>query len=321
MKNPFRPSPALVLFFLSPAIAEMLSSSSPPVEFFNPFSLFFLTTLYGSGAILLRETIIRWKKGWPSLICMAAAYGIIEEGLMVKSFFDPGWMDIGALGSYGRAFGINWVWAVQLTIFHAVVSMLVPIALTELLFPAMKSDSWVSIKWQKILAVGFVLNVIFSFFAITPYRPPVMLYMFTVLVVIGLIFLARQMPVPANNTKNLKPRKWGIWFTLAFFLTTAEFLIPWIFPNTNIPAGLTCLLMAGLACFGTWIIYRWTLGSMQFTDKARLALCSGVLFFLILLSPIVELDKHRTDNSSGMILVGLSFLILLIFLHRKYRTG
>ena len=28
--------PALVLFFLSPAIGELLSGSAPPVEFFNP---------------------------------------------------------------------------------------------------------------------------------------------------------------------------------------------------------------------------------------------------------------------------------------------
>jgi len=28
--------PALILFFLAPAIAELLSGSAPPAEFFNP---------------------------------------------------------------------------------------------------------------------------------------------------------------------------------------------------------------------------------------------------------------------------------------------
>jgi len=36
---------ALVLFFLSPMIAELLSGSAPPVEFFNPLGLLVLTAL------------------------------------------------------------------------------------------------------------------------------------------------------------------------------------------------------------------------------------------------------------------------------------
>ena len=99
--------PAVVLFFLAPAIAELLSGSVPPVEFFNPFGFVLLTTLYGSGAILARELTIRWHKGWFGLFALGAAYGIIEEGLMVKSFFDPNWVDIGILGSYGRWAGVN----------------------------------------------------------------------------------------------------------------------------------------------------------------------------------------------------------------------
>ncbi len=47
-------NPALVLFFLSPAIGELLSGSSPPAEFFSPF-LPVLAVLYGGGAILSRE--------------------------------------------------------------------------------------------------------------------------------------------------------------------------------------------------------------------------------------------------------------------------
>jgi len=45
------------------------------------------------------------------LFVLGAAYGVLEEGLMVKSFFDPNWMDLGVLGSYGLWMGVNWVWA------------------------------------------------------------------------------------------------------------------------------------------------------------------------------------------------------------------
>jgi len=76
-----RVSPALMLFFLSPIIAELLSGSAPPAEFFNPLSLLVLTALYGSGAILVRELALRWNKRWPTIFVLGAAYGIVEEGL------------------------------------------------------------------------------------------------------------------------------------------------------------------------------------------------------------------------------------------------
>ena len=136
-----RISPALVLFFLAPALGELLSGSSPPAEFFNPFALLLLSSLYGSGALVVRELKVRWDKGYASMFVLGAAYGIIEEGLMVKSFFDPEWMDLGILGIYGRWQDVNWVWAEWLTIYHAIFSIGIPITLVELAFTKSRNDS------------------------------------------------------------------------------------------------------------------------------------------------------------------------------------
>ena len=95
----------LALYFLSPLIGEMVSGSSPPSEFFTVFGLIVLPLLYGGGALIVRELSVIWGKGWMSVLLMGLAYGVIEEGLMVKSFFDPGWVDIGILGEYGRSLG------------------------------------------------------------------------------------------------------------------------------------------------------------------------------------------------------------------------
>ena len=62
-----RISPAWVLFFLAPAIGELLSGSAPPAEFFHPISFLVLSLLYGSGAVLARELKVRWKQGYVSL--------------------------------------------------------------------------------------------------------------------------------------------------------------------------------------------------------------------------------------------------------------
>jgi len=127
--------PIIILALISPIIAELLSGSAPPLEFFNPFGFMLLVGLYGSSVIIVRELCIKWKKGWGSILLLGAAYGIIEEGLAVKSFFDPNWMDLGVLGTYGRWIGVNWVWSFCLTIFHTiysiVVASLVPSAFQE----------------------------------------------------------------------------------------------------------------------------------------------------------------------------------------------
>lgn len=133
--------PALTLFLLSPVIGELLSGSSPPLEFFNPIAFLFMASLYGSGAIVVRELKLRWKKGFKALLLLGAAYGILEEGLLVKSFFDPKWMGLGILGSFGRWAEVNWVWAEMLTVYHAVFSITIPIVLVELAYAERKEES------------------------------------------------------------------------------------------------------------------------------------------------------------------------------------
>jgi len=64
-------SPALILFFLAPAIAELLSDSAPPSEFFNPIGFPLLASLYGSGALIVRELKVG---GLFSLLAMFALH-------------------------------------------------------------------------------------------------------------------------------------------------------------------------------------------------------------------------------------------------------
>jgi len=56
------------------------------MEFFDPSTLLLLAALYGCGALLVREAWIRWGRGPYAPSLLGAAYGIVEEGLLVKSF-------------------------------------------------------------------------------------------------------------------------------------------------------------------------------------------------------------------------------------------
>ena len=218
--------PPIVLIFLAPAIAELLSGSAPPVEFFNPFVFLLLTTLYGSGALLVRELKHRWHKGWASLFILGAAYGILEDGLMTKSYFDPAWVDIGILGSHGRWAGVNWVWGLDLTLFHAVVSIAIPILLVELMFPQRRGELWVG-KWGLTgLSALLAADVAFGYFFLNSYSPPLIPYILAVAAVVALVLLAWRLPHPIFSPKKVHVRH-PLWF-LAHGLYWSNSVLPGI---------------------------------------------------------------------------------------------
>ncbi len=316
-------SPAVVLFFLAPMVGELLSGSAPPAEFFNPFSLLILAALYGSGAILARELVQRWGKGWPTLLTLGAAYGILEEGLMVKSFFDPQWVDLGVLGSYGRWAGVNWVWSLELTIYHAVFSITIPVLLVTLMFPDKKSQPWIG-RWTfRLLALLLTADVVFATLALTPYRPPLVPYVLAALVAASLVVLARRLPGNQPTTalsSPRAPRPFWVW-ALGLGATLAFFLLSWGLPNTGVLPMVTMLLIAGLAAGGGWLAVGWIRGRAGWSDRHALALATGGLSFFILLAPLQELDRARPDNTAGMAFVGLTAVGLLMWIGRRLRRS
>ena len=315
-------SPALALFLLSPAVGELLSGSAPPLEFFNPFGFVMLVSLYGSGAVIVRELKVRWNKGIGSALLLGAAYGVLEEGLMVCSFFNAGWPDLGQLAVYGRWLNINWVWAVMLTIYHAVYSITIPIVLVELVYPQHYHERWVSNRMFKavfvllvsVVAIGFVL------FALTfSYLPPFPQYLLTVLAMILFGYAAYKLPAGWGSCgKKPLSRLFLMWIigvvgTFAFFF--GFWLIPALIPLW--PIGL--LFGPALVLLYTKLLkrYEWK----ESSEKHRFALMSGALVFFIVFAPLQELDTARTDNPVGMSFVGLAFLIGLVLLGRRIWTA
>ncbi len=315
-----RISPALVLFFLAPAVAELLSGSAPPAEFFHPFALVLLAALYGSGAVLSRELVRRWGKGWLSLLTLGAAYAILEEGLMVKSFFDPQWVDLGALGTYGRWGGVNWVWAGALTVYHAVFSIVIPIVVVELAFPAQRHEAWVGRKTRRALWVLLAADVIFGFLFMTPYRPPLAPFVFFAGVMLGLGVLARRLDDPTTPAPSRPlPRPVVLWL-LGLAATLGHFAVAWVVPGTAVPPWAALVFMGVVVVAAGAVLLRLIRRAGPLGDAHRLALVAGGLTFFIVLAPLQDLDATRPDNTSGMALVGLAALILLIGLARRVRA-
>lgn len=252
-------APSLVLFFLAPAIAELLLGSSPPSEFFNPFILLLLSSLYGSGALIVRELKVRWNKGYVSIFILGAAYGIIEEGLMVKSFFDPEWIDLGILGTYGRWQSINWVWAEWLTIYHSIFSIAIPITLVELAYAKKRNERWVGNKKFVALIILFGAVTALGYFGLTPYKPSPIQYLLSIATVVILLISAWKSSSKTGKMGKLHPLKPSTLALVGFLTALALFLLFMTGPYVISQPPILMLIGAGfvLLVFRFLKRYKW----------------------------------------------------------------
>ena len=308
--------PLLTLFLLAPAIGELLSGSSPPSQYFTPIPFVILALLYGAGAILVHELKVRWRKDYRAILLLGAAYGIIEEGLLVKSFFDPNWMDLGILGTFGRFAGINFVWAEMLTIYHMAFSITIPIMLVGLAYPELKDERWTTNRSLSIFAVMLVGITVFGYFFMTPYVPPAPQYLIAVASVALLCYVAYRLPQKRIILKKVSKAKYaylaGLAFGTMFFIV--DFTGPFLLMQPLI------VMFAGAALvYLMWLFIRRYDWESPRSAMGRWAMASGVLTFLIVITPLQEMDPSRPDNPAFMSFVGLASAILLLLLLAKVR--
>lgn len=304
----------VLLMFMSAAIAELVSGSSPPLEFFNPFMGFLLFLFYGCGVVLVRETAVRWGKGYASILLLGAAFGILEEGLAVKSWLDPNWMDLGTLGWYGRFWGINWVWAVWLTVYHAVCSITIPIIITDMVFPQFKGvritddEGWRSYKG--IFLVGSLVYM-FSFLFITPYRPPVPQYLLVAGLMVLAILLAYKVPNPLLRLSVGRPT----WSPRRFFVLGAFFLFFTFFSAGSALSPIPAV-MVYMFCGMDLVILVLLVGHIgtEANNRHLVAFMAGCESLFIFLGFIFEFFNH---GFLGMSIVSVAAMVFFVWLYKR----
>ncbi len=313
-----KPAPGVFLFFIAPVVAELVTGSTAPNNFFNPLTLLVLCFLYGGGALIARELTLYWGKGWPTLLMLGLAFGIIHEGILTKSLFDPRWPDLGALATYGRLLNVNWVWSVQTLIFHALFGIAIPILIVNLLFPKRTAERWAGPRALLLLIVMFVLIVVLGTLFLYPYRPALLPYALAFVAAAALILLARFMPrvirVPASASVP-QPLRFGL---IGFLGTLTLFLIAWILPTTLAPFWVAIGLMLVLVLAVTFVLLRLSGNTLTWTGRHGLALVSGALAFFILLSPILEITMPQR-HLSGLTFINLVIAAILYLLTRRIR--
>jgi hypothetical protein len=311
-----RVPPALALFFIAPIFGELFSGSSPLNEYINLVTFITLSQLYGCGAIIVRELVIRWKKGWLSIFILGAAYGIYEEGVLVQSFFDPGWVDLGKLAVYGRAIGVNWVWTEHLIIFHMLISIAASIAFVEALYPEQRVARWVNSRSWWILNWVGVLSLVIPWKIMVKYDAGIW-WLLSWLAVIGLGFLARFAPAhPLKPRDKRVPKPW-LFFLAGFLGFLFQFFFIYFAADSKtvpFPFLVVMLIILIYVCWMLWWILKWSGNGSAWDDRHRMALIDGALSFFLVLAPLTTNGQYPVMYFSNPI-----FLFLLWLAYRSVK--
>jgi hypothetical protein len=317
--------PLLFLLLLTPGIPEYLSASSHLTLVLSPFFLLELLiffpllaaniALYGSGVILVREAMIRWKKGWASVFLLGVAYGILEEGLDLWTLFYSNAQPVGNLGYYGHWLGVNWVWAMGLLIFHSVYSIGLPIFLFGLAFPELKSKSLVTARGVKVTVATLVIDS-FVLFALvskiySPYNPGGGLLLFGGLAIVVLVISARKLPSDFLKTRDGQP-KWGPrkFAIVGALLFPATLLLGGIAAGAGIPPVIPFVFDLLLAILILTTAYR-SMGTTNNQDQ-KVGLGIGLLL------PIAVFGLVASVGLANPVVL-LADLLFIMFSRRLWR--
>jgi len=258
-----RVAPAFALFFLSPLIAEYLLGDFTVAGL---AALILLGPMYGGGAILIREIVRRTGRGWPTMVTLALAYGVLEEGLFTQSLFNPNYA-----GHHLLADGLL-PWAVFVLALHTVWSISVPIALVEGLVPDRRTTPWLKTPGLIVTTVLFLLGAVvttFGSYADGHYWATWPHLLAVALIAATLVVVAFGLPTIQPST----PRTVNPWLVLAtsvaagvVFMASRHVLPAWLFP-------IVMLLDFAVV---TMLLLRWS-RLAGWGDRHRLALASGAV--------------------------------------------
>jgi hypothetical protein len=155
--------PAAGLFLLAPVCAEYLwgydDSTGHPGTLIGNLIIF--SPLYGAPALLIREAARRLGLGWPGILLLAAAFGLVEAGIVDQSMWStdyrdiPYWQDM-SVPTYIAPIGLSVYLAVSFVGGHVILSIASPIALVETLTPSRRRAPWLGPVTLTVVALLYL---------------------------------------------------------------------------------------------------------------------------------------------------------------------
>lgn len=303
-----RLAPPLVLVLLAPIVAEYLLGDFR-ITNLGPFPVLALT--YGCGGVLIRELVRRSGRGWPAFLALAVAYGLLAEGIVDQSLFNPNFMHLHLL-AYGfwPRFGTSPFWVISVITLHVAWSLAVPIGMTESLFPGQSMQPWLGRVGLAVTALLFLLGsvAVAAFFhrTATHHASAAQITVCTVLI-LGLIVTAFSLPRPQPMIGKPNVGVAPVWIGAIGFLAGSlfvalygigAFILHW-------PGIVTAMVEAGLDALV--LLLLWKANPSSWTPLQVWAASTGGLLVYAWHGYLVDRALH---GSSGI--VDHSFIVVAL---------
>ncbi|MFI6232515.1 hypothetical protein ACIBD9_03015 [Micromonospora sp. NPDC050784] len=162
--------PVIALLLLAPWAAEC-SWGGFAIDDFLPV-LIFLGPMYGGAAILVRESARHLGAGWPTIVLLAAAFGVLQAGLVDQSLFNPDYLDDTQYGDTRAAAEASLVPGLEFSLRqafdyvgnHIVLTICAPIVLIESFLGAdRRLRPWLGRPGLAVVGVIYVLGSLLIF--------------------------------------------------------------------------------------------------------------------------------------------------------------
>lgn len=248
-----------LVLLLAPVTAEYLIGYDDTIG--NPgaliFGVVFFAPLYGAPAVLIREVARRLGRGWPTMLLLAAAFGIVEAGLVDQSMFNPDYRAIPYWSSMREPTLLPWIGTsayMTLTFVagHVFGSIAAPIALAESWWPARKQEPWLGVPGLITMAALWIAGsafILIDQLNSEPFRISTGQCVGATFMVLVLIAAAVRLPRTWGRISGRAPSPWLVLFFSAAFLMV----------RSVVPTGWVGTL-AAVAAIVLWLVVvgRWS---------------------------------------------------------------
>ncbi|MEU6247164.1 hypothetical protein [Glycomyces sp. NPDC047010] len=316
---------AWTLVAITPLIAE-LALGSTPVRM--AWLVLLWIPIYGAGVLLIREMAVRRGRGWPTILLLAVCYELLEDGIGLQALTSPRLYDAADWGA--RILGFNVPYWFANTGYHAVFTVAIPIALTQLLFPSHRGRPYMGRFGLTTTAIVMALGVLVLRVSVPPSEDPgyqappaFVIGCLAVVLVVGVLALT-VVPKPDRPVTDAPVP--GLWpLALASGLATLVFFAL-TFPvfGARQPAfteGLWVLAPLAAAAIGiAWgyrTLLRWT-DSRKWTDRHTLALIGGALVAHSAGGMVIM--AHNAVDRIGLAAIIAVTLLVVFLIDRRLRA-
>ncbi|MGW4463979.1 hypothetical protein [Micromonospora sp. NPDC004704] len=300
--------PVLGLALLAPWVGEYVMGSHTVRDL--PL-IIFLVPMYGGGALLIRELARRTGRGWPTMLLLGLAYGVIEAGLFDQSLFNPDYAGVDFQSiAHVPGLRMSGYFGLMFVAGHAIWSIGVPIAVIESLFPRRSTTPWLRTPGLVATAGLYLLGgaIIYADLQETEGFSASTVQL-TVAAVLALAFIVTAFRVPDRPTRpgaGAPERR-----VLVLLLALVASRLLWM-PENWLGVAISLALLTGMA----WLVLRWS-RSPRWDQGHRLALAGGALlthawdgFYLAPWRPVSATEELISDiaftvAAITLILVGI----------------